>query len=111
MYILRWPFSQVGAFEGTVAGRQDKFVFLSTDLKNLNEENINYYWASVKLAYIFDNTRHLGINLYHGTRFKIFSEAYQQLNDEKYDLYTVGGDFRHYIKVLGQSFCYRSFVW
>ncbi|MBL7111815.1 MAG: PD40 domain-containing protein [Bacteroidales bacterium] len=105
MYILRWPFSQVGAFEGTVSGRQDKLVFLSTDLDNLNEENINYYWASVKLAYIFDNTRHLGINLYHGTRFKIFSEAYQQLNDKKYDLYTVGGDFRHYLKV------HRTLIW
>ena len=105
MYVLRWPFSQVGAFEGTVAGRQDRLVFLSTDLKNLNEDNINYYWASVKLAYIFDNTRHLGINLYHGTRFKIFSEAYQQLNDNKYDLYTIGGDFRHYQKV------HRTLIW
>jgi hypothetical protein len=105
MYILRWPFSQVGAFEGTVSGRQDKFVFLSTDLNNLNEDNINYYWASVKLAYIFDNTRHLGINLYQGTRFKIFSEAYQQLNDAKYDLYTIGGDFRHYVRV------HRTLIW
>jgi len=105
MYILRWPFSQVGAFEATFAGRQDKFVFLSTDLKNLNEEDINYYWASVKLAYIFDNTRHLGINLYNGTRFKIFTEAYQQLNDEKYDLYTAGGDFRHYLKI------HRTLIW
>ncbi len=105
MIILRWPFSQVAAFEGTLAGRQDKFVFLSTDINSLNEEDINHYWANVKLAYIFDNTRHLGMNIYQGTRFKIFAEAYQQLNLEKYDLYTAGADFRHYFRL------HRTLIW
>jgi len=105
MIILRWPFNQVASFEGTLAGRQDKFVFLSTDLPSLNEEDINYYWANVKLAYIFDNTRHLGMNLYQGTRFRIFAEAYQQLNLDKYDLYTAGADFRHYVKL------HRTLIW
>lgn len=105
MIILRWPFSQVAAFEGTLSGRQDKFVFLSRDLKSLIEEDISFYWANVKLAYIFDNTRHLGMNLYQGTRFRIFAEAYQQLNLNKYDLYTVGADFRHYFKL------HRTLIW
>ncbi|KPK81342.1 MAG: hypothetical protein AMS27_15565 [Bacteroides sp. SM23_62_1] len=105
MIILRWPFSQVAAFEGTLSGRQDKFVFLSTDLKSLNEEDISFYWANVKLAYIFDNTRYLGMNLYQGTRFRIFAEAYQQLNLQKYDLYTAGADFRHYFKL------HRTLIW
>lgn len=105
MIILRWPFSQVSAFEGTLSGRQDKFVFLSTDLNTLNEEDISYYWANVKLAYIFDNTRYLGVNLYQGTRFRIFTEAYQQLNLDKYDLYTAGADFRHYFRL------HRTLIW
>ncbi len=105
LFIMRWPFSQVSSFEGTVSARQDRYVFLSTDLQSLEKKDINYYWASTKIAYIFDNTRHLGINLYQGTRFRIFAEAYQQLNLKKYDLYTAGADFRHYTKI------HRTLIW
>ena len=105
LFVMRWPFSQVSSFEGTVSARQDKHVFLSTDLQSLEEKDINYYWASLKIAYIFDNTRHLGINLYQGARFRIFAEAYQQLNLDKYDLYTAGADFRHYTRI------HRTLIW
>jgi hypothetical protein len=102
---LRWPFSQVSAFEGTVQGRQDNIVPLSTDLKALTEPNYTRYWAGVNLAYIFDNTRYLGMNLYQGTRVKTFAEAYQQLNDNKWDLYTIGLDARHYVRI------HRTLIW
>jgi hypothetical protein len=105
LFIMRWPFSQVAALEGTVFGREDRYVFLSTDLTSLTKPDLTYYWAGVKLAYIFDNTRQLGINLYQGTRFRIFTEAYQQLNQERYDLYTAGADFRHYVKL------HRTLIW
>jgi hypothetical protein len=105
MLKLRWPFSQVSAFEGTLHGRQDNYVFLATDLRNLNEPNITNYWAGVNLAYIFDNTRFLGQNLYHGSRLKVFAEAHQQLNNNKWDLYNVGLDARHYIKI------HRTLIW
>jgi len=105
MFKLRWPFNQVAAFEGTLHGRHDNYVFLATDLKNLNEPNITNYWAGVNLAYIFDNTRYLGQNLHHGTRLKAFVEAHQQFNGEKWDLYTVGLDTRHYVKI------HRTLIW
>jgi hypothetical protein len=105
LFVMRWPFSQVSAFEGTVSARQDRHVFLSTDLTSLEKKDIIYYWANVKIAYIFDNTRHLGINLYQGVRFRIFAEAYQQLNLDRYDLYTAGADFRHYTKI------HRTLIW
>lgn len=102
---LRWPFSQVSAFEGMLSGRQDNIVALSTGLDALNEENYTRYWASVNLAYIFDNTRYLGQNLYHGTRMRAFAEAHQQLTGNKWDLYTVGLDARHYVKI------HRTLIW
>ena len=36
----------------------------------------------VKLEYIFDNTRSLGMNLYTGTRYKIFAEVQEQVYKE-----------------------------
>jgi hypothetical protein len=105
LFVLRWPFSQVASFEGAVSARQDRHVFLSTDLQSLEEKDIQYYWAGLKIAYTFDNTRRLGINLYQGARFRIFAEAYQQLNLKRYDLYTAGADFRHYTRI------HRTLIW
>ncbi|HEC43241.1 MAG TPA: hypothetical protein ENI20_10470 [Bacteroides sp.] len=105
MYKLRWPFNQVSAFEGTLHGRQDNIVPLATDLNALTEPNYTKYWAGVNLAYIFDNTRYLGQNLYHGTRLKTFVEAHQQINGNRWDLYTVGVDARHYVKI------HRTLIW
>jgi hypothetical protein len=105
MYKLRWPFNQVSAFEGTLHGRQDNIVPLATDLNALTEPNYTKYWAGVNLAYIFDNTRYLGQNLHHGTRVKTFVEAHQQINGNKLDLYTVGVDARHYVKI------HRTLIW
>ena len=48
------------------------------------------------MEYIFDNTRQRSINIYYGSRFKIFSEFYNQVDKWKTDLFVVGADFRHY---------------
>jgi len=104
-FVLRWPFNQVSVFEGTLSMRQDKNVYLSTDIKNMIRDDFTRIWGGVKLAYIFDNTRNLGTNLYQGTRFKLFAEAYQQINGDFSDLYSIGGDFRHYVKI------HRTLIW
>jgi len=105
MFTLTWPLNQVASFQASLTGRQDNFIFLSTDLGSLNEENIINYWAGVNLAYVFDNSKYLGLNLYQGTRIKIFGEAHQQLNNDAFDLYSVGIDARHYVKI------HRTLIW
>ncbi len=102
---VKYPFNQVLALKGTASFRHDNSVFLSTDIGNLAESDILKVWGGVKLELIFDNIRHHGINLYEGTRFKIFGESYRQLNAAKSDLYVFGADFRHYIRV------HRSLIW
>ncbi|GAH36524.1 unnamed protein product, partial [marine sediment metagenome] len=62
-------------------------------------------WASLKLEFIYDNTRIKGINLYNGTRFKIFGEVYRQIDRKKSDLFVLGADFRHYQKI------HRDLIW
>lgn len=102
---VKYPFSQVLALKGTASFRHDNSVFLSTDISNLAEENILKVWGGVKAELIFDNVKNLGINLYEGTRFKVFGEAYRQLNTSESDLYVLGADFRHYIRI------HRSLIW
>jgi len=105
MYILRYPFSQVFAVKGTASFRHDRTVLLATDVKSLELPNYIRAWAGLKGELIFDNTRSLGINLYSGTRYKIFGEYYKQVNEKKTDLWVLGIDFRHYVRI------HRSLIW
>lgn len=103
--VVKYPLSQTLALKGTVSLRHDNTVFLATDIVNLNEPAITKVWGGIKAEVIFDNTRVLGTNLYSGTRLKIFGEAYRQLNQAESDLFVLGGDFRHYIRI------HRSMIW
>jgi hypothetical protein len=96
MYVYKYPFSQVNALRGTFSLRNDREVFLSTDLVNLTRADNYKIWAGIKEEYIFDNTRKLGINIYSGTRYKLFGEAYEQVNKANTQLFVLGADFRHY---------------
>jgi hypothetical protein len=104
-YSLKYPLSQVSAFKGTVSMRNDRIVYLSTDLQSLSEKDDFRPWIGVKGEFIFDNTRSLGKNLYTGARFKLFSEAYKRINGPKSGLYVLGADFRHYTRV------HRTLIW
>ncbi len=98
-YILTWPFTPVLNIKGTAAIRYDRAVYLSTDQFNLRIPDANKYWGSVKGELTYDNTRSLGLNLYQGTRYKLFGEYYQLLNAKNNNMVVLGADIRHYEKI------------
>ncbi len=98
-YILKYPFSQVMATKLTIGGRTDRTTILSIDSRSLNMPNVYKNWANIKLEFIYDNSKDLGVNLYSGNKAKIFGEFYKQVDLEKTDLYVLGFDFRHYEKI------------
>jgi hypothetical protein len=106
-FILKYPFSQVFAVRGTASLRNDRVSYLATDPVALAKPDVHNYWGGLKLELIYDNTRSLGINIYSGTRFKTFGEAYKQLNLQKSDLFVLGFDFRHY-EVIHRNLIFAS---
>ena len=98
-YIATYPFSPVLNIKGTASVKYDKAVFLSTDQVNLKQPNVDLYWGSIKAELTYDNTRNIGLNLYYGTRYKVFGEYYQQLNTSGNNMIVLGADFRHYQKI------------
>jgi len=80
-YIMKWPFSPVLAVKGTLSYRNDLAVQMSTDIQYLKQPNIYRNWVGFKGELVYDNTKNLGVNLYHGTRYKIFGE-YNQIVDQ-----------------------------
>jgi len=99
MYIRTLPFNQINAIKSSVTLRHDRQTYLAINRNTLKEDDVHKLWAGLKLEYIFDNTINKGINLYNGTRYKIFGEFYNQLTETKTDLFVLGADFRHYQKI------------
>jgi len=114
-YFLKWPFNEVASVRGAVQYRNDRTVYMATDYGNLLAKNRYNNWGGFVAEFVFDNTIRRGLNLYNGTRLKVFGELFQGLdslvkaknedNRFKQDLWVVGVDVRHYQKV------HREIVW
>ncbi|HEY4798328.1 MAG TPA: hypothetical protein VII99_04540, partial [Bacteroidia bacterium] len=104
-YVLKWPFSETSGLRGTIDARQDRTVFFATDVPTLLIPNQFEYWSGAKLEYVFDNTRNRGLNLYYGTRLKLFAEYFKQMNLANTNMNVIGCDIRHYTKI------HRDFIW
>ena len=99
------PITQVLALKGTLAYRYDRHVTLASDIASLNIGNISKHWASLKGEIIYDNTRKRSVNIYFGTRYKIFGEYYKELTQKKSDMVVLGIDFRKYTRI------HRELIW
>ncbi|MCX6321999.1 MAG: hypothetical protein NTX93_09410 [Bacteroidia bacterium] len=100
------PFTPVLALRGTLSYRTDQQVYLTDYFTNtLNKKNLSRQWASLKGELIYDNTRKRSINIYFGTRFKIFGEYYKELTYKKSNMIVLGVDFRKYTRI------HRELIW
>lgn len=102
---MSWPFSDFSAVRANVLGRNDRTVYKSTSDRNLERPDEHLWTGGLKIEYVFDNTLPMGLNLYRGTRLKIFGEYYQDVNKDAKNLFVVGLDARNYIKV------HRELIW
>ena len=105
MYRVSWPFSEVSSVRGSLSYRNDREVILSSDVLTLLSTDATKNWITPKIEYVFDNTIARGLNLYNGTRLKVFAEYYKNVDDKETDMYVVGADVRHYLKV------HRQIIW
>ncbi len=104
-YKVVYPFNPVASAHLSVGYRFDENIRLATDFNQL-DQSINYTdYAIARAAYIYDNTRKLGLNLYAGLRYKAFAEYYRNLTVSPSGLYTAGVDARHYLII------HRNFIW
>jgi hypothetical protein len=110
-YLLRYPINQVKSIGATFSFRNDRTVYLSSNPNYLNEPNIYKNWLGIKLEYIFDNTQSLGMNLYRGTRYKIFAEFQEQMYKNMYELVVFGADIRHYTRIHRTLILANRFAW
>lgn len=101
-YELKYPFSVVSSLRLSFKVRIDRIATLSTGEQSLAKETVNHYMGGARLAYVYDNTRKLGLNLLQGVRMKIWGESYKEPLEKKSDFFVLGLDFRHYQKIHRQ---------
>ncbi|MBK6985546.1 MAG: PD40 domain-containing protein [Bacteroidetes bacterium] len=104
-YTWKIPFSEVSATKLSIMYRNDRTVFASVSDQSLPTPNAYDNYGGAKVEYIFDNTRKRGLNLYNGTRFKMWAEYWRLVKEEQHDLLTMGFDFRNYKKI------HRDLIW
>lgn len=101
----KWPFSDVSSIRGSFAYRNDRLTVLATDFNTLSIPNDYLNWLTGRLEYVFDNTLPTGLNLFNGTRGKIFGEYYKQADVSNTGMVVLGIDLRHYQKI------HREIIW
>lgn len=113
MYQLKYPFDIYRSIRATSTLRFDKYTQLSTENQSFQSPSIYEKRISLKLEYIYDNTHDASLNIKHGSRYKIYTEAINNFDIQLVDGFSfdlskgftgiIGYDARHYIPILNKA--------
>lgn len=104
-FVLTYPINRVLRLKGTLLFRNENYAFAGPDEFAIRYPNVIVNWGGAKLQLIYDDTKELGLNLFEGTRFKIFGEYNQLVDQLDRNLIVFGFDFRNYTRI------HRQFIW
>jgi len=94
-----WPFNEVQSIQGSAGLRHQRGIVLSDNPISLPYPDYYTNYGILKAAFVHDNTRKLGVNLYKGTRYKVFTEYYRNFTISNSGMHTLGIDFRNYQQI------------
>lgn len=103
-YIMSWPFNENLSLRGMAHFRSNMYVLTATDPISLNTPSSFENWIGFTTSLVYDGTKKLGLNLYTGSRWKVFVEYNQLLDKGNHNLIVAGFDYRYYYRI------YRKFI-
>ncbi len=103
-YIMSWPFNENLSLRGIAHFRSNMYVLTATDPISLNTPTRFENWVGFTTSLVYDGTKKLGLNLYTGSRWKVFVEYNQLLDKGNHNLFVAGFDYRYYYRI------YRKFI-
>jgi len=112
-YTIKWPFSEVARIEGTAGMRADKYVVKSSDIPSLEFPDEISLTPNAEIAYVYDATIPVELNINYGFRGKIFAQYYRNMGGapdwnqglSSANIYILGADARYYQKIS------RDLIW
>lgn len=100
-----YPFSMAQKISITPSLRYDQTVSKAVSYAGLHQGQSYDLWGRTKVEYVFDNARNRGLNLYHGTRLKLFGEMFYKLEEKEKYMFVFGADIRNYTKI------HKNIIW
>jgi hypothetical protein len=91
-----YPIDMLRSIRFQLGVRYDQTRYLAKEQYSLAIPNQHTYWMVGKLEYVYDNTINPLLNIWKGTRAKVFTEYQWQLDGSKKGFVNVGFDARHY---------------
>lgn len=104
-YRMSYPITETFSIRGTFNYRNDHKVFLSYDDISIDKSPRNISQAGAKFEVVFDDSRPLALNIWEGSKLKVFGEYLQSFASGFNAMYNIGFDFRHSLKI------HRDLVW
>lgn len=95
---FKYPFTQLQSISINPNFRYVRDITLATDMESLEDPTTEEFWIGLSCNYVFDNVRKIDLNLFNGTRAKVFAEGFSRLDKSSY-LCVFGLDLRHYQKI------------
>jgi outer membrane protein assembly factor BamA len=106
---VRYPFDRVRSLRLTAGPRFDRSVFPAINPTYLKLPDIKKTYSQVTLEYVYDNTLNPALDIWHGLRWKLYADWFDQLSElqpgQGRTLFNVGFDARHYLPI------YRNIIW
>ncbi len=102
---LRYPFDYNRSLRGSLGYRNEQAAYLSTDTFSLHKKNYDENWLTLRIEYVFDNTRRIQLNILSGQRYKIYTDVQSLLDKKNFFMYALGIDYRMYKPI------HRQIIW
>ena len=108
---LKYPLDRVRALKASVGPRFNRIVISSVGRLSLQEPDIKSSYAQMSLEYVYDNSVNPASNIWHGLRYKVFTDFFTQISNtsglkmKDRMLFNMGFDARHYLPI------YRNLIW
>lgn len=96
---MTYPLDMLKSIRLQLGVRYDRTRYLAQDQYSIKIPSTKQYWAVSKAEYVYDNTINPMLNIWKGTRAKIFAEYQYKLNDGAKGFFNFGYDARNYITI------------
>jgi hypothetical protein len=92
-----YPFDMLKSIRLQLGGRYDKIRIQAKDKYSIGIPDDNQFWLVSRAEFVYDNTITPIMNIWKGTRIKIFGEYQYKFNGDTKGFYNFGYDARNYL--------------
>ncbi len=105
---LKYPLDRIRSIRATLGPRFERVVMSATNSQTIKVPDYKKTYGQFSLEYVYDNTINPATNIWHGLRYKIFTDWFTEITKSNADgkfMFNAGFDARHYLPI------YRNLIW